>query len=114
MKSHHLKLVLIIACILYGIYIWKVIESDKEFIIRRLNERFFRRALPEYAMLSALLLLIGHAAYHEKDGIVKRTYVGLISLALASAVTSLSAHIKLLTLPAFTVLFFWALTHSFL
>jgi len=113
MKSHHLKLLLIIASILYSAYVWKVIESDKEFIIRKLNERFFKRALPVYAMLSAILLLIGHTAYYEKDDILKRTYVGLISLTLASAITSLSAHIKLLTLPAFTVLFFWALTHSF-
>ena len=69
------------------------------------------RAIPEYFSLAALLMLIGYAAYHEKNGIIKRTYVGLISLALASAITSLSAHIKLLTLPAFTVLF--GLSQSF-
>jgi len=38
--------------------------------------------------------------------IIKRTYVGIISLALASAITSLSVHIKILTLPAFTMLGF--------
>ena len=114
MKSQHLKILLIIASILYGFYIWKVIQSDKEFIIGRLNERFFKRALPEYVMLFAILLFIGNAAYHEKNTTLKRTYAGIISLALASAITSLSAHIKLLTLPAFTVLFFWAITNSFL
>lgn len=114
MKGHVLRWILLVACFVYGIHITMVIRSDKAFIVHKLKDRFFTRAIPEYFSLAALLMLIGYAAYHEKNGIIKRTYVGLISLALASAITSLSAHIKLLTLPAFTVLFFWAFTNTIL
>ena len=112
MKSSHLKLVIIVVSILYGIHIVKKISYNELYFKNKLDDHFFKSAIPEYFLLLLVLLVIGYAFKNEKDINVKRSYLGLISLALATTVTSLSAHLKLLTLPAFTVIFFWALTHS--
>lgn len=114
MKPSQLKLTIIFASILYGIYIVKVLSNDGDYIKARLEERYFKRAIPEYVMLLCLLLLIAYAFVNEKDKTTRRAYLSLISLAIATAITSLSTYVKLLTLPAFTVIFFWALTHSFI
>lgn len=101
-----------VVSIIYGIHVWMIVDSDKEFIVEKLEERFVKRAAPAYALLAVILAFVGYTAYHEKNTSLKRDYVALISLSLAAAVTGISSHVKLLTLPAFAVIFFWVLTHS--
>ena len=114
MKASQLKLIIFIVSFFYGIYIIRVIDNEQDLIKVKLHKQFFKRAIHEYVMLTFLLLLIGYAFINEKNINMRRSYIALISLALASAVTSFSSYVKLLTLPAFTVIFFWALTHSFI
>ena len=114
MNISQIKIIILVASIFYGIYIRRVITQDLDSIKEKLDERYFQRALFEYAMLTTVLGIIFYAFLTEKSITRKRTYLGLISLSLASAVTSFSSYVKLLTLPAFTVIFFWAITHSFI
>lgn len=111
MKNRYIKKTIICVIILYLIYIFNVIRNDKEFILEKLNDRFIERAIPECFVLSGMLLLLTYIAINEKNQNMKKGYLGLIGVCILKLVTTISAHIKLLTLPAFTVLFMWFISY---
>ena len=111
MKNGYIKNTVICVIIVYLIYIFNVIRNDKEFIMEKLNDRFIERAIPECFALSIMLLLLTYIAINEKNQNMKKGYLGLIGFCILKLVTTISTHIKLLTMPAFTVLFMWLISY---
>jgi hypothetical protein len=82
--------------------------------MEKLNDRFIERAIPECFVLSGMLLLLTYIAINETNQNMKKGYLSLIGFCILKLITTISAHLKLLTFPAFTVLFMWLISYMIL